>query len=642
MRASISSAQEATRKQNSTGIDYSKLESDDEDKKGVEVAALARRLAPMSVSNPARAYTSTTRTVDNNDDIASPTRQHVQQQQYISKMETFGRKYSSQHCSKGDSVYTHMNLLLDSLNLQGIRKMCPNYRSGINPNYFEEYFSNLPVSDITKTVACKIDLFQEYQSRRWSYLQHLTAYHQKAYEKYDVDSVEFWRRFQVREKPPVSIREWYFDDKRKLGDVMPSYFSAHGYLEGVSDVLSQSFSNTPVPPSQTLTFGTTHVAAGFVDLGQLLDSRFVEAKDESPLAYLHFCGYEASSFAVAKSLIIWEMLCTPGMEARWVVQVWFSTIWSKRATNAFLAATRRVAAMKSCHPSAVFNLVTHWSHSKGVGLKKQVQRRKSTRNESSDALFFARKEDRVEMIRYFLTGAFGLLGEAPCSGSVLMFDCPTAPTRHEAASVFETLTISDVMTSDLYNGSYFQTAEKVKEARVSRLLDHATSGRIKVKLEKAFLSPRSRVLQEIASLRPHSMSWSNILDYMAPDEFHALAKTCGANAVHSGYSMNWPSTIYGASLIDYPTTSLKIITDAEDATIKNLQKVCQSHKIFLTPIQHNPLNTTAGLLAKRCHSHWLEHFLGASGARLLEGGVLEGFNPLSRVSVVVSASWVYY
>ena len=337
--------------------------------------------------------------------------------------------------------------------------------------------------------------------------------------------------------------DWYFDHQRKIGDVIRT--PSVEYTDSVS-VLHAIFANCPISPKQTLTFGSVHVAVGCVDLGILLDSCYLEPTDEQESDCLLFRGIEANSFSVAKSLVLWDMICTKGIKASWVVQVWFSSVWSKRATNAFLAAARRVSSSEyinktdsSKPPNEVCLLVQHWDSSKGVGLKKLVKRRAQTRQESSDALFFARAEDRIEMIRYHLTGAFGLAGEDPCSSSIVMFDCPKISHDTKATSIFETLTLSDVISSDLYNGSYFQTAERVKENRVKTLMKYVQAGSIKVQLSVHKLSLKSVTqAEEISRLEPFSTSWSNVLDYMSRDDFHALAKSCGPTAIHLGYSMN--------------------------------------------------------------------------------------------------------
>jgi hypothetical protein len=50
---------------------------------------------------------------------------------------------------------------------------------------------------------------------------------------------------------------------------------------------------------------------------------------------------------------------------------------------------------------------------------------------------------------------FDLFDEDPCSGSVTMFDCPKVPHKVEAASVFHTLTLDNVVSSEYFNESYF-------------------------------------------------------------------------------------------------------------------------------------------------------------------------------------------
>ena len=257
---------------------------------------------------------------------------------------------------------------------------------------------------------------------------------------------------------------WYFDQQRKIGDVI--HTPSIGYTQGLS-VIHANFANCPVYPKHTLTFGSGHITVGFVDLGILLDSSYLEPADKQESNLLLFRGIEANNFSVAKSLVLWDMMCTKGIKASWVVQVWLSSVWSKRGTNAFLAAARRVSGSECINrrdslklPNEVCSLVHHWASSKGVGLKKLVKRRGKTRQESSDALFFAQAEDRIEMIRYQLTGTFGLAGEDPCSGRIIMFGCPKTSHVTEATSIFETLTLSDVVSSDLSNGNYFQTAER--------------------------------------------------------------------------------------------------------------------------------------------------------------------------------------
>jgi len=573
----------------------------------------------------------------------------------------FKQAYLAQHANGDDPTTQEMNMMFDIAPSKMFTNMAPSYTHGVNPNFFEEFFAagvdpEAGLAELTKTAECQALLWKEYSGRRWSYFGHLVGFHsnvtQTTWRQYS--SKEFWRRFQSRS--PIQgtpIDAWYFNPRRTLGDVVDMETVTYG--SGYDKGLRASFANCPVSPKQSMSFGTVHVAVGFVDLGLLADSRILEAPEGSMTTSLRFHGFESNHFAVAKSLVLWEMMRTPGMKPAWVVQAWFSAVWSKRATNEFLAAAKRVWDNLSAKFHAdlctlfklreVCALVQHWAQSKGVGLKKLIRRRSETRKESSNALFFSSKADRVEMISYHLTGAFGLGDEAPCSASVLMWDCPH-DSHLDGGCVFHTLTVADVVSSKLYNGSYFQTAEKVKVARISLLMDHAQAGRIEVDLRVATLGLASEasflVQQEIASLQPHSMSWSNIMDYMGAEQFHFVAKACGSTAVHSGYSMNWTKQVFGASLIDYPDTSLNVIDAANKATDGQMRALCGDRGIFLLPIQHNPLNTTSGYLASQCFSYWVEHYLGATN--VLDAGMMESDctgNPLSRTSTVVESSWNY-
>ncbi|CAB9497422.1 expressed unknown protein [Seminavis robusta] len=564
------------------------------------------------------------------------------------ELDGFQKLYMSQHCDQGGLEYAVMNQMNDIMWETGaIIKAIPSYKSGKNPNYYEEYFSCLAQSDCTNTTECRDLVSKEYQGRRWSYFQHLSAYQNGITRKDNqrLDKVELWRRFHLREPPPPVLCTWYFDPQRKVGDIQTVLPTTWRYIDGASDFLCPSFSNC-ANQQQTFEFGSVHVAVGFVDLGLLIDSTFRSDMSTAPML---FRGFDANSFVVARTMVFWEMMQSPKVEPRWVVQVWYSTVWSKRATNEFLAAARRVVANECAdeerHPATVRVLLHHWSNSKGVGLKKIVRRRGPLRNESSDALYFAAKDDRVEMLRYHLTGSFGLQGDAPCSGSILMFDNPLKIVKSERHSVFETLSLKDVVCSEEWNGSFFQTAEKVKEARVRTLMEHAQAGRVKVKLSVSLLDPdlTSPAIAEIRELNPKSISWSNILDYMTPSEFHKVAKACSETAIHSGYSMNWTRDVFGAHLIDYPTTSMEIIRDAERKSELEVKKLCKGRgRIFSVPFQHNPLNTTISLLASRCHSYWAAHFFRSSGFELLEVRTLESTgNPLSRINSTVVCRWAY-
>mmetsp|Transcript_10401 Transcript_10401/g.24413 ORF Transcript_10401/g.24413 Transcript_10401/m.24413 type:complete len:183 (+) Transcript_10401:256-804(+) len=121
--------------------------------------------------------------------------------------------------------------------------------------------------------------------------------------------------------------------------------------------------------------------------------------------------------------------------------------------------------------------------------------------------------------------------------------------------------------------------------------------------------------EEIASMRPWSISWSNVLDYMGPKTFHKLARKLSVHGdvIHFGYSMNWPSAVKGAHLVDYmlckgntelAETRAKFIQtsnemDAHVVTSFGLDGVLR------TPPPENPMNTVDALLTRVHYKAWI-------------------------------------
>lgn len=61
----------------------------------------------------------------------------------------------------------------------------------------------------------------------------------------------------------------------------------------------------------------------------------------------------------------------------------------------------------------------------------------------------------------------------------------------------------------------------------------------------------------IRSLKPYSMSWSNVCDYIEPETFHTMARACSApeQTVHFLHSMNWIQDVKGAFYMDHQFAS---------------------------------------------------------------------------------------
>ena len=99
----------------------------------------------------------------------------------------------------------------------------------------------------------------------------------------------------------------------------------------------------------------------------------------------------------------------------------------------------------------------------------------------------------------------------------------------------------------------------VLERRVMELSRRVASGAFVVLPRHQ--SVDSATTDEIAQMRPWTMSWSNVSDYFpTPAAFHACASSCSRNgdATHFMYSMNWPCSISGAFIMDYRSLKMRV------------------------------------------------------------------------------------
>ncbi|GFR47524.1 hypothetical protein Agub_g9242 [Astrephomene gubernaculifera] len=384
----------------------------------------------------------------------------------------------------------------------------------------------------------------------------------------------------------------------------------------------------------------THVAVGFGDLGSLAAAvglpewdpqveaavrEVVEAarsgaaggggggSSSSPAApqLLRWVGYEASAYTVAKTLVLERMLRSGGPAATdYVLQVWFSSVWSREAHAAFRRALTELmreqqqqqqgvpgagagvgarGAAQEQHlqqvPAEVLPYLRHWQL-RDVGLADSRQRWLDGRKRTLGLVGgFKEKSDRLALCEYLLTGQLSQLlsgagggGRAggELVGSVVMFVVPRGgPERARDESFLEAIPTHELFAARLGSGgdstgckaaSGGQQAQPdvvsagvaLLRRRVRRLAALLATGRVQVQLHLRAVEPGdSATAASISSLLPASISWSNVPDYYHPREFHAMARACSAPCsipapptVHYMHSMNWVMDVKGASHLD--------------------------------------------------------------------------------------------
>jgi hypothetical protein len=135
----------------------------------------------------------------------------------------------------------------------------------------------------------------------------------------------------------------------------------------------QQFRNSPLTEAAMLRNGTTLVDIGFVDFGIAFDS--VDSLDETgdPLTVL---AYETEPHCIAKTKVMLEMMRYPEVNARSVVEVWLSSLWSKATFRAFKKASQAVLD-KTSHgavalDSRVAAIVKFWIGRKALSAKAAI------------------------------------------------------------------------------------------------------------------------------------------------------------------------------------------------------------------------------------------------------------------------------
>lgn len=163
------------------------------------------------------------------------------------------------------------------------------------------------------------------------------------------------------------------------------------------------------------------------------------------------------------------------------------------------------------------------------------------------------------------------------------------------------------------------------------------------------------LIARIAALTPVTMSWSNIVDYFEIAHFHDLARRCSymKPCIHYGYSMNWPTHVVGANILDYDQTVArnktlvrKVLDDALGVNITTyaIEKILGWDSFFCYPLRDNPLNLTDRYLARQHADVWVSAFLSPERVRgfiIVNSQCIDFQSPLCRTNTAIYMKWHY-
>ena len=444
--------------------------------------------------------------------------------------------------------------------------------------------------------------------------------------------------------------EWYFSP-RKPGDIFEKNFlTLHG------DCMLYSFSNQAYK-KQILSQGKTHVAVGFVDLGIIMVAD-IDKRGNSPLK---FVGIDSSPYVVAKTFLIWELIQHAASKMggsenssymRYIAQVWFSTTWSKGTENAVKVALSSLLLSNGKKvENEVRSILEHWHKAPSISLKVARVKLQSLKNNRSVPIgILARQCDRIDASKYTLTGDFCV--PDPICGNIILLDCPDGtPPPPNGETVFSALDFHDVMriVNEKPGRTIMNAAETYALNGVAKLVRLCANNQISVELR---CSTVQDAVHEIANMKPWTMSWSNVLDYVDHHEFHQLARECSkhGDTIHFGYSMNWTEDIWGTCLLDYVGTKN---TELRKEFFKTSKEAIRAQygslgwdSYLRFPLPENPINTVGKLLQSVYYRDWTEHFFSYArrdGLFCRVGTVDPDIvSPLSNTGdSTVSFSWTY-
>jgi hypothetical protein len=118
------------------------------------------------------------------------------------------------------------------------------------------------------------------------------------------------------------------------------------------------------------------------------------------------------------------------------------------------------------------------------------------------------------------------------------------------------------------------------------------------------------VVDYIAAQAPWTISWSNVLNYINPAEFHRLARACSilGHTVHFGSSMNWVNSVRGACLFDFADAEARAqVLDQSTAWIRSMYDRMGMKPYLRCPPPENLINNAAVFLEPQCFHAWADY-----------------------------------
>jgi hypothetical protein len=433
------------------------------------------------------------------------------------------------------------------------------------------------------------------------------------------------------------------------------------------------FLNVPNNPFTTLSQGMIHVSFGFNDLSELLSSKITT----SNVGPLRFIGVEKSAFSVARSLVILEMLRDEKSPIKCVIQVWYSSGWTKETLKHFRVACQKSLTTWEKHDE-VSTYLHYWILTEPISaLDARTHWIKTVQDNSSsmitDSASFHRLKDRLSILHYLLNGEIipaherenetstsssgnksfkkktqkspkkftHKVSRAPADyGSMVFWTVPPNCAPLESDIFFNAISMETLLDNFNETQSIVDNLIDIRIQQLSELRQMLVEGIVSAELWCDSVEPANdNLIRKIAALKPETVSWSNLVDYSDHGfkSFHQVAKQLNAKR-HFGQSMNWICMVYGACLTDY--IAMGDTQRVNEILAEALQEPESQHPILTKPFFDAPLNLAGYVLAKKFKRYWREYFSRSHGVRVVSDQILAEY-PLYRNTRALFFEWTY-
>ena len=313
-------------------------------------------------------------------------------------------------------------------------------------------------------------------------------------------------------------------------------------------------------PNYPLFYGKNHVSVGCVDFSELL---FAQINGTEKDGCLNFAGVDCAVCSIARCWILKKMI-ENNSNCRSILQVWFSSAWSNQTHQEFVEACE-ILLKESTLDQELLYFIQLWKDSYLSVTEAANRWSLAHKSRCETALYedlanMRYKIDRAEYARYLFTGFIFEEAESDlhCGNSTMFSVSKTnVQVKVEKENFYFFFNFSDNRFS--YNSSLKLSMETFMLERMEKLQHLILAKQINIEFKCGQVSAtNNELLEYVKSKNPHTIDWSNLMDYFTRDDFIKMSKRVAVTeTVHYFHVMNWTKYVKGASILDYDLESMK-------------------------------------------------------------------------------------